>query len=117
MKYVEKLFLFPERLVISGNISENKFVTMGVADDAVTEWYRPEKTKQLRISHRRIRSKTSGRKIDMGEDKLGITRKNNQPNRANSAEILQNQQRQKALDDMIRAQHEFEQWRDRKSVV
>ena len=47
----------------------------------------------------------------MGEDKLGITRKNNQPNRANSAEILQNQQRQKALDDMIRAQHEFEQWR------
>ena len=42
---------------------------------------------------------------------MGITRKNNQPNRANSAEILQNQQRQKALDDMIRAQHEFEQWR------
>lgn len=40
-----------------------------------------------------------------------MSKKNMQPNRASSADILLSQQRQKALEDMIRAQHEFEQWR------
>ncbi len=42
---------------------------------------------------------------------MGVSKKNKQPNRANSADLLQNRQRQRALEDMIRAQHEFEQWR------